>query len=508
MSLTRRLRLDEVVASLPELGPTVPDGGYSWIVLFGVFLIQMTVPTVLSIYGIVLGYIARNAGDDFDLWSEKIVLTPILFVSFWSLADPWSKAIVRMASIPTLVALIGVVLLSTGIVASGYLATGGVGAYLASSSAGAVMGIGASFLTLQADHVLRRYFRKKLLTALTVKNLGASVGSVLVPGLVYLLLVRTDLKNGLLLLTLLFVPTTLGALTLRPPAARGATPYRPLLSEEDRELPITLSPEAEEEEEEEEAVERGDKYESDNSGYREEGLLGEGNDVYAYREPNEEDSVELFVDRSIPPSADKWKHRLSVLRSFRFWLAALALAGTKACALLLWILPPALYSLRATSIYAADWATLSTLVGAGTLMPGIVGYKILGAKTLCRRTCFGGASCLCGLALLGFACSESYASMASCAFFGGLGIGYATSSQELAACDILGIEAAHRAEKGLSTVVGTSLLLLCFANDATLSLVIVGLFQLIGGIYWISVPLWRFLERRRNRSSRSGGDRT
>lgn len=41
MSLAKRLHLDEVVTSFPELGPTVPDGGYSWVVLLGVFLVQV-----------------------------------------------------------------------------------------------------------------------------------------------------------------------------------------------------------------------------------------------------------------------------------------------------------------------------------------------------------------------------------------------------------------------------------------------------------------------------------
>lgn len=43
MSLVARLRLDEVITSLPELGPTLPDGGYSWIVLVGVMAIQVPV---------------------------------------------------------------------------------------------------------------------------------------------------------------------------------------------------------------------------------------------------------------------------------------------------------------------------------------------------------------------------------------------------------------------------------------------------------------------------------
>ena len=46
MPLVERLRLDEVVSSYPELGPTVPDGGYSWFVLLGVVFIQVRSPHV------------------------------------------------------------------------------------------------------------------------------------------------------------------------------------------------------------------------------------------------------------------------------------------------------------------------------------------------------------------------------------------------------------------------------------------------------------------------------
>jgi len=41
MSLVKRLRLDEIVTSYPELGPTAPDGGYSWLILLGVAFIQV-----------------------------------------------------------------------------------------------------------------------------------------------------------------------------------------------------------------------------------------------------------------------------------------------------------------------------------------------------------------------------------------------------------------------------------------------------------------------------------
>lgn len=131
-----------------------------------------------------------------------------------------------MASIPRLVGLIGVALLTTGVIASGYLATGGVGAYLAGLSAGAVMGIGASFVIVESETVLRRHFRVRLPLALTLKNIATSIGFILVPALTHFLLVETNLKTGLLLMTIAFVPTAVGTLTLRFPAPQRASPYR------------------------------------------------------------------------------------------------------------------------------------------------------------------------------------------------------------------------------------------------------------------------------------------
>lgn len=41
MSVLKHLYLDDIITSFPELGPTIQDGGYSWIILIGVFLIQV-----------------------------------------------------------------------------------------------------------------------------------------------------------------------------------------------------------------------------------------------------------------------------------------------------------------------------------------------------------------------------------------------------------------------------------------------------------------------------------
>lgn len=151
---------------------------------------------------------------------------PVYDSSFFRRLDPWTRAITDLASIPRVVGLIGVALLSTGIIASGYLATGGVGAYLASLSAGAVMGIGASFVIVQSETLLRKHFRVRLPLALALKNIAASFGYTLVPALTHFLLGETGLKAGLLLMTTALIPAAMGTLTLRSPAPQRESPYR------------------------------------------------------------------------------------------------------------------------------------------------------------------------------------------------------------------------------------------------------------------------------------------
>ncbi|CAK9824397.1 hypothetical protein ANTRET_LOCUS2573 [Anthophora retusa] len=399
MSLTKRLRLDEVITSFPELGPTVSDGGYAWIVLCGVFLVQMTVSSILAMYGIVLAYIRENKTTDFDLWSEKIILTPIIFTAFWNLADPWTRIIVNIATVPRLLGITGVILLAVGIIASGYLATGGVGVYLASTSAGAVMGIGASFVILLSDHVLRKYFRKKLLIALTLRNVGSSFGLVLIPCITNLLLHEAKLRIGLQLMTTVLLPTALGTLTFRLPSLQQTSPYSLLLStEEDTELPVRIASDDSKDLEDSnsqnyvENFSYGEAEETAHGG----GLLSEGNNIYAYEELDED--VDLFVN-PVVHSDNKWNHQLQALKNFQCLAAIIGWVGMKLCTLFFWLLLPVLsYEIVSNSYF---WMSLSVMAGISTFLPNLVSYKVLKLTNQNRRLYFGVASWLSGASLIG-----------------------------------------------------------------------------------------------------------
>lgn len=63
------------------------------------YVTQMTVPSISSMYGVVLGYLARDAEEEFDMWTEKIALTPIIFTAFWSIAGEAHRSYLNISSL-------------------------------------------------------------------------------------------------------------------------------------------------------------------------------------------------------------------------------------------------------------------------------------------------------------------------------------------------------------------------------------------------------------------------
>ncbi|KAF7404720.1 hypothetical protein HZH66_003626 [Vespula vulgaris] len=465
MSVLKHLYLDDIITSFPELGPTVQDGGYSWIILIGVFLIQMTIPSILSVYGIVLGYLTENKTGEFDLWDQKIILTPMLFIAFWSLADPWSKMIVDLSSVPRIIGLIGIALISIGVLASGYLATGGVGAYLASLSAGAVMGIGASFVLIQSQECLQKYFRIKLSVAFTIRNIALSLGYIIVPSLTHFLLMQVHLKIALLLITIIFIPTILGVALLRQPMSPKPSRYNLLLTtEDDSEVSakylsnVNMGVESTENNNlENSSCERTEQIEDTNSSF------AGNNEIYTY-EDSEED---IFVNSTIK-SNNKWKNQIQIFLYFRFWTIILTWVGIKSFTLFFWILLPYMFITKISS--SQDYVTISIIAGFA---------------------CWLGCSILVVLTYT----TEYYVFMA-CALLGGICIGGLSVCQDSILCDIFGPRFIHQFHKVFSTVVGISLLSLCFVRNAILCFHLVALLLLLSGCYWIWLPILNIVKQR------------
>ncbi|KAK2585822.1 hypothetical protein KPH14_010418 [Odynerus spinipes] len=492
MSVLGHLNLDDIVTSFPELGPTIQDGGYSWIILIGVFLIQMTVPSILSVYGIVLGYLTENREDNFDLWDQKIILTPALFVAFWSLTDPWSKMIVDLSSVPRLIGLIGVALISIGVLASGYLATGGVGAYLASLSAGAVMGIGASFVMIQSQECLQKYFRIKLLVALTLRNIAFSLGYIIVPNLTHLLLTQVSLKIALLLITIIFIPTVLGVALLRRPLPTETSRYNLLLpTVDDNEIASTYFSSVKtetnptQERNQDNLTCNGTEQQLQHANTSFVGI----NEIYTY-EDSEED---IFVNPATR-SSNNWRNQLRIFVYFRLWMIILTWIGIRSFSLYFWILLPVMFITKISS--PSDYVVTSIIAGIGTLLPSLTTFWILQAAPSNRRLFFGIVCWLgCSILIVLTYTTEYYVFMA-CTLLGGISIGGLSVCQDSVLCDTLGPRFIYQSHKAFSTVVGMSLLSFCFVHDVFLCFQLVALLLLLSGCYWTWLPVLNIIKHR------------
>lgn len=111
--------LDSVVASHPELGPSPPDGGYGWVVLVCALITQLTIPSVVITYGILI--LCLNVQEDTEethqhtFWGQNVAVVPILVTVFSLLTTSWSRTIIHASNRPRLVSIAGVFLLTAGV---------------------------------------------------------------------------------------------------------------------------------------------------------------------------------------------------------------------------------------------------------------------------------------------------------------------------------------------------------------------------------------------------------
>lgn len=121
---TEDLHLDRVVASQPEIGPTPPDGGYGWLIVVSAVIYHITVPAVLTLYGLIILKAIREEGHEKEellkIWDVDIALVPVIMVVIRLLLESWCRAIVKIFNMPRFMALAGLCLTVAGILLSSY----------------------------------------------------------------------------------------------------------------------------------------------------------------------------------------------------------------------------------------------------------------------------------------------------------------------------------------------------------------------------------------------------
>lgn len=122
----QELHLDGVVATQPEIGPTPPDGGYGWLIVFAAALYHITVPGLLTVYGLMILKAIRTDDRDEDeklkIWDVDLALMPVVMVVIRLLLESWCRAVVKTFNMPRFMALSGLCLTVAGVLLSSYSA--------------------------------------------------------------------------------------------------------------------------------------------------------------------------------------------------------------------------------------------------------------------------------------------------------------------------------------------------------------------------------------------------
>ncbi|XP_077293644.1 uncharacterized protein LOC143916416 [Arctopsyche grandis] len=195
------LHLDNVVASHPELGPSPPDGGYGWVVLFCALITQLTIPSVVITYGILI--LCLNVQEDTEekhihtFWGQNVAVVPVLITVFSLLTASWSKTIIRASNRPRVVSIAGVFLLTAGVM----LTTMGIddedNEIIYNIFGGILAGFGTSLTMEQSEILLKHYFSTRLHTVRAAYKVSVVFGNIFIPLIMGALFTRYDLSTGL-----------------------------------------------------------------------------------------------------------------------------------------------------------------------------------------------------------------------------------------------------------------------------------------------------------------------
>lgn len=118
------LHLDRIVSSQPEIGPTPPDGGYGWLIVVSAIVYHVTVPTVLSLYGLIIlkaiKEMDHEENESLLIWEVDIALVPVIMVVMRLLLESWCRAMVKVFHMPRFMGIAGLCLTVAGVLLSSY----------------------------------------------------------------------------------------------------------------------------------------------------------------------------------------------------------------------------------------------------------------------------------------------------------------------------------------------------------------------------------------------------
>lgn len=223
----------------PQPGVSVPDGGWGWVIVGAVALINMTNQYIHSVFGLLFGAKLQSM--------QEYTYTAALILNLSSLTLNFSGLFIGpaiKAFKPRSVAAIGILLVSNGLFLCSFASESWhfiVGYSL-------FVGLGLGLITPSTFMAINSYFSAKRGRAVGLALAGSGIGQVTVPHLVRLLLDNYGFQITVLAMALFSLIGLMGAALLKPlapPIRHNNRQHVRLLLSTDDEKNKTIPPQCE-----------------------------------------------------------------------------------------------------------------------------------------------------------------------------------------------------------------------------------------------------------------------
>ena len=167
-----------------------PDGGYGWVIVFGVFLQMVTSGPIMPMFGVIFG----SKFEEFQTTPTEQSSIFAVYLLTWNITSLFVGPLVQLKS-ERFVAILGTTSVIIGMVLSAF-STSTVGIMLAY---GLCVGAGIGLTYTNGILIVSKYFKKKVGIAFGMITTGLGIGALSMPQIVKLLLQSFSGKQTILI---------------------------------------------------------------------------------------------------------------------------------------------------------------------------------------------------------------------------------------------------------------------------------------------------------------------
>ncbi|CAH0551298.1 unnamed protein product [Brassicogethes aeneus] len=215
------LVIDGVLSTQPELGPSIPDGGYGWVVFIGSLFFQLLVNSIPVGLGVFLCFTKLEYVTKGDInpkiWDDHFLYAPLFFAISWTISDPFVRTLIQSSTWPRLVATAGTCLTCAGLLFMWMALSGHEQGWIYAIS-GTISGIGSSLQISQCEILVAQYFKLKHSILLHYSYAVTAIGYILVPIILGDNLLKTNLSNVIMWYQTVLLQGLVVALFFKKPA--------------------------------------------------------------------------------------------------------------------------------------------------------------------------------------------------------------------------------------------------------------------------------------------------